>query len=181
MDEARAIAQIREGNNNAFDGIMARYETPLLRYLSRLTGDGELAKDLTQKTFLDAYKGILTTGEDLSLKAWLYRIATNNALQIRRRNKVLSFIPFSRLGDVITGRLKAPASPLDEKLAVEEALLRVPTDQRTPMVLHFVEGFRYREIAELLGISEEAVRKRVARGSQLFRSEYREESEGELR
>ncbi len=58
--------------------------------------------------------------------------------------------------------------------------MRVPADQRTPMVLHFVEGFRYREIAELLGISEDAVRKRVARGSQLFRSEYREASEGEL-
>ena len=180
MDEARAVAQIREGDNDAFDEIMARYKTPLLRYLSRLTGDGELARDLTQKTFLDAYKGILATGEDLSLKAWLYRIATNNALQQRRRNNVLSFIPFSRLGDAITGRLRAPAAPLDEKLAVEEALLRVPADQRTPMVLHFVEGFRYREIAELLGISEDAVRKRVARGSQLFRSEYREASEGEL-
>ena len=181
MDEARAVEQIREGNNDAFDQIMVRYETLLFRYLSRLTGDGELAKDLTQKTFLDAYKGILATGEDLSLKAWLYRIATNNALQHRRRNKVLSFIPFSWLGDAITGRLKAQEGPLDEKLAIEEALLRIPADQRTPMVLHFVEGFRYREIAELLGISEDAVRKRVARGSKLFRNEYKEESEGELR
>lgn len=181
MDEARTVEQIREGNDDAFDEIVVRYEAPLLRYLSRLTGDGEFAKDLTQKTFLDAYKGILATGEDLSLKAWLYRIATNNALQHIRRNKVLSFIPFSRIGDVVTGRFKAPEAPLDEKVAVEEALLRVPADQRTPMVLHFVEGFRYREIAELLGISEEAVRKRVARGSKLFRSEYTEQSEGELR
>ena len=179
MDEARAVAQIREGDNDAFDEIMARYKTPLLRYLSRLTGDGELAKDLTQKTFLDAYRGILASNADLSLKAWLYRIATNNALQHRRRNKVLSFIPFSRLGDAVTRRLKAPTALLDEKLAVEEALLRVPADQRTPMVLHFVEGFRYREIGELLEISEEAVRKRVARGSQRFKSEYREASEGE--
>ena len=48
------------------------------------------------------------------------------------------------------------------------------------MVLHFVEGFRYREIAEIIGISEEAVRKRVARGSQRFKAEYREETEGAL-
>lgn len=181
MDDARAIEQIREGNIDAFDEIVLRYEKLLLRYLNRLTGDGELARDLTQKTFVDAYKSLKTTTAELSLKAWLYRIATNNMLQHRRRSKVLSFVPFSLLGDAITSRLRAPTAELDERLAIEDALLKVPVAQRTPMVLHFVEGFRYREIAEVMGISTEAVRKRVARGSKLFRSEYRDESEGDLR
>jgi len=56
-----------------------------------------------------------------------------------------------------------------ENLAITETLLNIPSDQRTCMILHFMEGFKYREIAETLGISEEAVRKRVARGSETFR------------
>ena len=58
---------------------------------------------------------------------------------------------------------------------IKEALLKVPGEQRTCMVLHFVEGLKYREIAEILGISEDAVRKRVARGSHEFRKAYHPE------
>jgi RNA polymerase sigma-70 factor (ECF subfamily) len=183
LDDARAIEQIREGNDDAFDEIMLRYEKPLPRYLDRLTGDRELArgKPGRKRLLVDAYKGLKTASADLSLKAWLYRIATTNMLQHRRRSKVLSFIPFSLLGDAIISRLRAPTAELDERLAIEDALLKIPVAQRTPMVLHFVEGFRYREIAEVMGISTEAVRKRVARGSKLFRSEYRDESEGDQR
>ena len=141
--------------------------------MTRLTGDGETARDLVQKTFVDAHRGILSNDSDLALKAWLYRIATNNALQHLRRKRLIDFIPFSGLSEAVASRLRAPSADPDERLAVEQALLKVPTDQRTPMVLHFVEGFRYREIAELLQISEEAVRKRVARGSQRFREAYK--------
>jgi len=54
-------------------------------------------------------------------------------------------------------------------------LLKIPEEQRTCLVLHFVEGFKYREIAETLGCSEEAVRKRVARGKKLFIGLYNRE------
>ena len=172
MDEAQVITLIREGQKDAFDEIVVSYEMPLTRYLARLTGNTEVARDLAQKTFLQAYKGILKTRSDLSLKAWLFRIATNNALQHQRRKRILNFIPFSKLGESTANSLAAPSQDSDERLAVEEALLKVPMDQRTCLVLHFVEGFKYREIAELAGISEEAVRKRVARGSERFRSEY---------
>ncbi len=56
---------------------------------------------------------------------------------------------------------------------MQEALLEVPEKLRACMVLHFVGGFKYREIADTLGISEDAVRMRVARGSEGFRRAYR--------
>jgi RNA polymerase sigma factor (sigma-70 family) len=59
-----------------------------------------------------------------------------------------------------------------EVAAVHEALLKVPEKLRVCMVLHFVDGFKHREIAQMLGISEDAVRMRVARGSQEFRKLY---------
>lgn len=171
-EEARIIAEVRAGSTDAFAGIVENYQKPVTRYLYRLTGDYGMAEDLAQDTFVQAYKNILRTAyEILSVRAWLYRIATNNALQYQRRKRLLAFIPFVRAGNTDLP-VADPVDRADEKMAIEKAMHKVPEEQRVCMVLHFVEGFRYREIAETLGISEEAVRKRVARGSQKFRKVY---------
>jgi len=171
LEEASVIALVRAGNTDAFADIVEHYQAPIQRYLYRLTGDYELAQDLAQDTFIQAYKNILKTKSEFSLKAWLYRIAANNAWQYHRRKRLISFIPILGLK-----RGKMPtvdcAGKADQYMEIEEALLKVPQQQRVCMVLHFVEGFKYREIAEILRISEEAVRKRVARGSQEFRKLY---------
>ena len=168
LEETSVVALVRAGNTSAFASIVDQYQMPLQRYLYRLTGDYELARDLAQDTFIQAYKSILKTDSELSFKAWIYRIATNNALQFQRRKKIISFIPFSGLkkADTLTGD---EFDETERNLAIREALRKVPQDQRVCMVLHFVEGFKYREIAETLEITEEAVRKRVTRGSQEFR------------
>ena len=145
---------------------------PIVGYLRRLTGDHEGAQDLAQDTFVQAYKSILKTSSELSLKAWLYKIATNNARQFHRRRRLLSFIPLSGEEHSETPET-GPSSRVVERMTIEEALLKVPHDRRVCMALHFVEGLKYREIADIVGVSEEAVRKRVARGSQDFRREYR--------
>ncbi|MDD5518878.1 MAG: RNA polymerase sigma factor [Candidatus Omnitrophica bacterium] len=171
MEEASVITLVRAGNADAFADIIEHYQAPIQRYLYRMTGDYELARDLAQDTFIQAYKGILKTDSELSFRAWLYRIATNNALQFHRRRRLVSFVPFSTMK-----KTEIPAGDCIEEtsqnMAIEEALHEVPKDQRVCMMLHFVEGFKYWEIAETLGITEEAVRKRVARGSQEFRRRY---------
>ena len=177
MEEARVIALVRDGEADAFAEIIGYYQAPIIRYLYRLTGDYEMAKDLAQDTFLQAYKGILKTNAELSFKAWLYRIATNNALQNHRRKKLLSFIPFTSSEQDIPNPKNQADCP-GEALEINEALLKVPEEQRTCLVLHFVEGFKYREIAETLGCSEEAVRKRVARGRKSFIGLYNREGGG---
>lgn len=174
MEEARVIALVRAGETDAFAEIIGHYQAPIIRYLYRMTGDYEMAKDLAQETFIQAYKGILKTDAELSFRAWLYRIATNNALQHRRRKKLLSFIPFTAKEHDMLDSINQD-DRTDESLELHETLLKVPEEQRTCLVLHFVEGFKYREIAETLGCSEEAVRKRVARGKKLFISLYNRE------
>jgi len=177
LEEAKIIALVRTGEADAFAEIIEHYQAPIIRYLYRLTGDYEMAKDLAHDTFVQAYKGILKTTAELSFRAWLYRIATNNAWQHRRRKKLLSFIPFtSREKDVSATGNQADCP--GEALAIHEALLKISKEQRTCLVLHFVEGFKYKEIAETLGCSEDAVRKRVARGRKLFISLYNREGGG---
>ena len=177
MEEALAIAQVRTGDADAFGVIVENYQAPIQRYLYRLTGDLEVAKDLAQDTFVQAYSAILKTDSQLSLRAWLYRIATNNALHARRHARLLSFIPLDpqQQGDPAVGIQTGVAA---ENIAVADALRQVPPGRRVCMVLHLVEGFTYREIAETLGISEDAVRKRVAKGKIEFRECY-DSKEGE--
>jgi RNA polymerase sigma-70 factor (ECF subfamily) len=171
LEEAQVIALIRSGKVDAFAGIVEHYQSSIIRYLYRMTADYEMAKDLAQDTFIQAYKNILKTDAELSLKAWLYRIATNNALQHHRRKKLLSFIPFTfKERNIADERTRNDLS--GETASIQEALHRIPEEQRTCLVLHFVEGFKYREIAETLNITEEAVRKRVARGRKKFIEEY---------
>ena len=169
MDEAGVIDQVRAGRPNAFGEIVEQYQAPIFRHLLRMTGDYEVASDLAQDTFLKAYQSVLKSRSELSLKAWLYRIATNNALKFHRRRQLLSFVPFAGTeGPTTIGA----TSHMDEKIGIEEALLQVPPERRVCLALHFVEGLRYREIAEIVGANEEAVRKRVAKGRKEFRRAY---------
>jgi RNA polymerase sigma-70 factor (ECF subfamily) len=173
LEEAQIIDMVRAGEVDAFAEIVERYQAPIQRYLYRLTGDYQMTQDLAQDTFLQAYKGILKTKTDLSLKAWLYRIATNNALQHHRRKRRLSFIPLDECKTSDVPTTENHASLTGEKMAIQETLSKVPEEQRICLVLRFVEGFKYKEIAETLGISDDAVRKRVTRGKQKFRRLYR--------
>ena len=171
MENQDAVSRVRAGDTEAFAQIVEQFQLPIIRYLYRMTGDDELARDLAQDTFVQAYKGLAKTTPDLPLKTWLYRIATNNALQHRRRKRLISFLPFN--ADTDSKEDMAQAGDADtDRLAVVESLLKIPEKLRVCMVLHFIDGFKYREIAETLGISEDAVRMRVARGSDEFRRLY---------
>jgi RNA polymerase sigma-70 factor (ECF subfamily) len=172
LEAVSIIAKIRAGSVDAFTQIIEHYQVPIIRYLYRLTGDYETAQDLAQETFIQAYKGILKTNSELRLKAWLYRIATNNAWQYYRRKKLLSFIPFDEFRKSGTPNVDNQSEKMVEEMAIQEALCKVPSEQRACLVLHYVEGFKYREIAETLGISEDAVRKRVQKGKQIFQRIY---------
>ena len=172
QDDDQMINLVRAGNTDAFTGIVERYHGPIIRYLHRLTGEYEVALDLAQDTFVRAYQGILKTDTELYLQAWLYKIATNLARQHYRRKKILSFVPFAHVEEP---KALSADNCSEENMAISEALQKVPEVQRACLVLRFVEGLKYGEIAETLGISEDAVRKRVVRGCEQFRRAYREQ------
>jgi RNA polymerase sigma-70 factor (ECF subfamily) len=169
LDETQILAEVRNGKTDAFTEIVERYQMPIQRYLYRLTGDYAMSQDIAQQTFVQAFQNILKTTNTISFRSWLYRIATNNAWQYSRRKRLINFIHFNN-NDTLPA-MSTPDSTVDN-LAVKEALLKVPEKLRSCMVLHFVEGLKYNEIGETLGISEDAVRKRVKRGRQIFKKMY---------
>ncbi len=107
---------------------MRQFQSAIIHYLYHLTGDSELARDLAQDTFLQAYKSLPKTIRDLPLKNWLYRIATNNAIGYHRRKTILSFIPWedNRRPHIEGDTLQQVSEAAD----VRAALLKLPEKLR---------------------------------------------------
>jgi RNA polymerase sigma-70 factor (ECF subfamily) len=167
--DARLVARIRAGDDDAFETLVGQYQAPLFRYLRSFVGDAEQARDLVQETFLRAYRSLDSLEDPSLLRSWLYRIAHNQACSALRRRRLITWLPL-----LPAHRASGPAADRSaiEAARVEEALQRVPRDQRAPLLLHLVVGFSYAEIAALLQVTEGTVRMRISRGRAAFRAAY---------
>jgi len=167
--DASLVERARGGDRAAFAALVERYQQPLGSYLWRLTRDRELAADLTQDTFVRAYRSIAATPTPMLVRPWLYRIATNLALdEFRRRRR------FSRLVGRALGRQASATESvaIEERELVQLALERLSPADRTVLLLCAVEQLSYREIAVIVGSSSEAVRKQFTRAKERFRVAY---------
>jgi RNA polymerase sigma-70 factor (ECF subfamily) len=166
--DARLVARIRAGDDDAFETLVGQYQAPLFRYLRGFVGDAEQARDLVQDTFLRAFRSLGSLDDPGLLRSWLYRIAHNLACSALRRRRLISWLPL-----LPTHRgSPSPDRSAIEAARVEEALSRIPAEQRAPLLLHLVAGFSYAEIAALLSVTEGAVRMRISRGRAAFRAAY---------
>jgi RNA polymerase sigma-70 factor (ECF subfamily) len=166
--DARLVARIRAGDDDAFEALVGQYQAPLFRYLRGFVGDAEHARDLVQDTFLRAYRSLGSLEDAGLLRSWLYRIAHNLACSALRRRRLISWLPLLPTHH----SSPSPDRSAIESARVEEALSGIPIEQRAPLLLHLVAGFSYAEIATLLQVTEGAVRMRISRGRAAFRTSY---------
>lgn len=151
------------------------HEQRLFAYLLRLTGHRETAQDLTQETFIRAIRDLRRhpdNAESPQLKAWLFRIATNLATDHFRRQRRIAWLPFlpGRHGGAGSG--SDSSDTLAERDLVTQALQRLSPETATILLLKDAEGFSAQEIASMVGLTYEAVKKRLARAREQFRIEY---------
>lgn len=155
----------------SFEAIVHEYEAPIGRYLYSLVGDFELSQDLSQDTFISAYKAY-DPEKIHNLSAWLYRIATNKAMSYFRRKKILSWVQLDKLMDA--GRdpsVESHGEWVATSHSVQQALNQLEPDQRACLLLK-AAGFSHEEIAEQLGCSAGAARTRLSRARDAFRANY---------
>ncbi len=152
---------------------LAGWRRNLLRYVHRLTGDPDLAEDIAQDALLrfvevQGQRAIQTP------RAWLYRVATNLLRDRARRDSMAARRP----PPVESDAPPRPDQQFERKEAirmVRAALERLPERDRELLMLR-ESGFRYREIAEILGVRTESVPTMAARALQRFRTVYRAET-----
>ena len=184
------IQQAQGGDHEAFRSLVVIYEPPLLAYLWRMLGDRDDAYDIAQETFIAAYYALprwqapeQLRQEERPLTPWLYRIATNRAFTLLKKQSNLRTLVPQNNKDETQDMMETPSGipleqqmPLEERLAVRELLQEAPhhlsEEDALCLVLRFVAGERYAEIATTIGISTEAARKRVTRSLNALRTIY---------
>lgn len=147
-----------------FGELIERHEREIFAYALRLTGRRADAEDLFQDTFLAAFRAWPPPRRG-NERAWLYRIATNKAIDGERRKR--------RLVSLEDLALAAPERDGVTLLDLASAVRALPAGQRAAFVLRTVEGWPYREVASALECSEEAARTRVSEATKKVRAALR--------
>jgi RNA polymerase sigma-70 factor (ECF subfamily) len=138
------VQRLREGDAEAGHVLVQRYYPGVYHYLLYLTGRPELAEDLTQETFLQAWRRLDTFAGRAPLRVWLHRIAYREFLQAVRRPRPVA--PLEEVAEV------AVPSRADwtEAIVLQEAIRRLPSDQQQVVVLHYLQGYDCQEIGQIL-------------------------------
>jgi RNA polymerase sigma-70 factor, ECF subfamily len=140
------------GDRRACATFVQRFHARIYRLLVRLSHDAGLAEDLTQETFASAWANIATFAGGSSLSTWLHRIAYRKWVDWRRRAREVGVV-IDCNADQVAG---ASVEPCEHAIRCEEsnrlhlALGQLPSRQRDVLVLHYMQGLSYREIAQVL-------------------------------
>ena len=165
-EERAWIEQAQAGNDDAFGKLVDAYGARILTHLYRLTKSRADAEDLTQETFLRAYRYLNRFDADRPFKNWIYRVATNiglNALRSkRRRGEVVSLDSYDRepvlrdsfVSNVETGPERAERNELRHALGA--AMEHLPRRSAALVHLHYYEGMTIGEASGIVGLSENA-------------------------
>jgi RNA polymerase sigma-70 factor (ECF subfamily) len=170
VDDGDLVGRARAGDPAAFERLFDRYHAPILNYLHRMVYDRATAEDLTQDTFLKAYRALPGTNADLAFKAWLYRIATNTAITHLRRKKIVRWLPFAEGFDPPSD--ESIERSVGRQFDVERALSKLPQHYAAVLLLRHYQGLSLAETAAALDITENAAKLRLFRARKAFAEVY---------
>jgi RNA polymerase sigma-70 factor (ECF subfamily) len=151
-DDRQAIAACQQGEREAFDRLVERYQRDVYRLCYRYVNNHQDANDMAQDVFLKAYRAIGRFRGDSSFSTWLYRIAVNTCLNFRAARR----LPQDELSDQIADRGASAAERLHEaerSAEVRRAVSRLPEKQRATLILKIYQDLTHEEVAGILGSS----------------------------
>jgi RNA polymerase sigma-70 factor (ECF subfamily) len=179
--EAALVGRCASNDEFACAELVAEHQRMVVQLATNLLGDREEALDLSQEVFLRVFATIHRFRGQSSLRTWIYRIAVNQARNRhrfwRRRHRAEQVSLDQHVavhGDCLPGHEAAPDGVLARKeLAdrLQQALDRLPFDQRTAIVLREIDGLSYEEIAYSLGVALGTVKSRLTRARKALREE----------
>jgi RNA polymerase sigma-70 factor (ECF subfamily) len=176
MDESERllIERCKLGERAAFDELVRKYEKRVYNLAYRLSGSYDDANDISVDAFVRVCQAIRLFRGDANFSTWLFRIVTNVYLDRRKRNRNKQHVS---LDDVIaveesavTRQIEDPSptpgvviEQRERAQLIQSAIVSLPTDQRTMIVLYHTEGFSYEEIATVLDLPIGTVKSRLNR------------------
>jgi RNA polymerase sigma-70 factor (ECF subfamily) len=161
LAEDQLIEAARQGNRDAFGELVLMHYQGVINVIYRLSGEMPLAEDVAQETFIRVWTKLHTYRPIGSFRSWVYRIATNAALDVLRKRKEevdIDGLPLSASG------IGVEQSVIHQQQAevIRKAVLALPAASRSVLVMREYEGLSYQEIADSLEIPLGTVMSRLA-------------------
>ena len=177
--DAQLLALAAESRHAAFDALYSAYKARIYSFVLRLMGDPELADDVTQECFTKAYQALPGLERGTKLLPWLYRVASNSGIDHLRRKKRFQWLRVHKIENTRDEPHAADESGgVGERAHIQAVLRTLPPENAAALLLHAVEGYSYKEIADIQGASLTAVRSRIARARAAFRSTWDDATNG---
>src|SRR5687768_3118851 len=174
-DEERLLEYRLTGAAQLFEALVKRYERELYNYLRRFLNNQVLAEDAFQATFMQVHLKCHLFDDQRKVRPWLYTVATNQAIDIQRRNRRHKLVSLDRpnrlqhdelgsLMDVLSSREEEPTGGLEQverKEWVRQAVAALPEQLRSAVRLVYFRGLKYREAADELDVPVGTVKSRL--------------------
>ena len=171
LAEQLLVMRCQLGDEQAFEQIVAEYDSRLRYYLLKLVGSRDAADDLLQDVWLDVYRGIPRLRDPTAFRAWIYRIARDRAYRLIRRSH-----RHQPLFDDQDYAAEDHEFTEEDASCIHEAIETLSAEHRDVLLLRFIEDLSYAEIAEIAGCSQGTVKSRIHYAKQMLRRTIEEES-----
>ena len=186
MDDAAIMLELRAGNMAGFDFLIQKYRKPIVHFMYRMVHNQAIAEELAQEVFLRVYRSRETYRAEARFSTWLYRIATNlgvNHARDTRHERTASTVYLDET-DSETGTTPdvADVTPSAESNllrrerlnAIRQHVLALPERQRMAVLMHKYEGLDYKQIGDVLKLSESATKSLLFRAYQTLREKLKD-------
>jgi RNA polymerase sigma-70 factor (ECF subfamily) len=183
LSDAEVMLRVAAGDDAAFDYLVSKYRRPLVHFMFRMARNQAVAEELAQEAFLRVYRSRNTYAAEAKFTTWLYRIATNLAVNHARDTRHDKSAVSLDEPDPETGATPDVADP---GLTAEQTILRrerlalirrkvqeLPERQRLAVIMHKYQGLDYRQIGEVLKLSESATKSLLFRAYETLREELK--------
>jgi RNA polymerase sigma-70 factor, ECF subfamily len=178
--DVQLMLDVKAGDDSSFEVLLRKYRTPLVNFLYRMVRDTATAEDLAQEVFLRVYRARKQYSPSAKFTTWLFRIATNLALNSVRdnRHKQMEVSIDGPVEEDEAPRRELPAREMriDEHMMerdrvefIQRAIAGLPEKQRVAVLLHKYEEMDYGEIAKILECSESALKSLLFRAYETLR------------
>ena len=186
MDDAAIMLELKAGNMAGFDFLIQKYRKPIVHFMYRMVHNQAIAEELAQEVFLRVYRSRETYRAEARFSTWLYRIATNlgvNHARDTRHERTASTIYLDEVDsetgttpDVADSTPSAESNLLRrERLnAIRQHVLALPERQRMAVLMHKYEGLDYKQIGDVLKLSESATKSLLFRAYQTLREKLKD-------
>jgi RNA polymerase sigma-70 factor (ECF subfamily) len=166
VEERRLIARVLVGDAKAERQVYDAHVDRVYRLVYRLSGDPAMAEECVQETFIRVYKHLRSFEGRSSLSTWIHSVATKVTLTALRK---VTRLRETELTEAVSAGLRAPRSDVALRHRLHRAIDTLPEEMRVVLVMHDIEGYKHREIAEILGVPAGTARSRLSRAHETLR------------